>query len=64
MGEDKAAFASLIIARRQDDFEELQRQRERRLEERRAQRRFEREIARREEFVRRCREAVADKVGG
>eukprot|EP00775_Hariotina_reticulata_P001959 gene1959-2286_t len=62
MGEDKAEFASLIIARRQDDFEDLKRQRERRLDERRAQRKIEREIARREEFVRRCREAVADKI--
>ncbi len=59
---DKEAFAALIISRRQEEFEALKRAREARAKERRAQRKVEREIARRKEFVKRCRAAVQERV--
>lgn len=62
MHEDKSEFAALIISRRQEEFEALKRARERRLAERRAQKKNERELARRHEFVCRCRQRVEDKV--
>ncbi|KAF8071218.1 TIF3A1 [Scenedesmus sp. PABB004] len=62
MGEDKGAFAALIVSRRQEEFEALKRARERRAADRRAKRKIAREIARREEFVRRCRAAVDAKI--
>lgn len=62
MAEEKASFAALIISRRAEEFEDLRRQRERRLAERRQQRKIKREIDRRVEFVRRCRAAVEQKV--
>jgi translation initiation factor 3 subunit A len=63
MREDADAFAAVIVSRRQEEFEELRRARERRVAERRAQHKVEREIARRKEFVRRARAAVEAKVG-
>lgn len=62
MHDDKSDFAALIISRRQEEFEALKKARERRLAERRAQKKVEREIARRHEFVRRCRQEVQDRV--
>lgn len=62
MYEDKQNFAALIVSRRQEEFEALKRARERRLQERKTQKKNEREIARRHEFVRRCRQQVQDRV--
>ena len=64
MIEDKDSFQASIISRREEEFEELRRMRERRAAERKAQRKIEREIKRRQEFVRRARQQVDERVSG
>lgn len=64
MREESDSFAATIVSRRQEEFEQLRREREQHAAERRAELKNEREIARRKEFVRRARAAVQAKVGG
>jgi hypothetical protein len=59
---DRDTFSAAIISRRAEEFEELRRMKERRAAERRAHRKVEREIRRRQEFVKRCQAAVEAKV--
>jgi len=62
MIEDKDSFQASIISRREEEFEELRRMRERRAAEKKAQRKIEREIKRRQEFVRRARQQVDERI--
>jgi translation initiation factor 3 subunit A len=62
MADEKEAFAATIVAKRQEQFEALREERARRLEERKAALKVEREVARRKEFVRRCRKDVEDRL--
>jgi hypothetical protein len=62
MVEDKDSFQAMIISRREEEFEELRRMRERRAAERKAQRKIDREIKRRQQFVRKARQQVEERV--
>eukprot|EP00798_Chlamydomonas_sp_ICE-L_P024015 gene24015-9590_t len=62
MQEEKSKFQSVIVSRREGEFEALRTEREYRLEERRMQKQRERNMARRQEYIRRCKEMVAERV--
>eukprot|EP00887_Chlorella_sp_A99_P004683 scaffold4.g4683.t1 len=61
MAEEQAAFAAAIQARHTEEFAALKAKRERELAQRRAARKAERDIARKREYVRRCRLEIEER---
>ncbi|KAK9813797.1 hypothetical protein WJX73_010183 [Symbiochloris irregularis] len=56
----KEEYAEQIIARRTEQFEALRKLREKKIAEKRQQKRTERDLKRKHEFVRRCRERIEE----
>ena len=64
MNDERAKFAATIMARREELFKALQKEREKKMAERAARKKQEREIARRREFIRRCCEVCGGRGKG